>query len=91
MRRRLHCVIGSSLEHTAACGDVVERVKSIYVQMSVIWSAGHPLHQAVFFFALKKKKKTRGRHKKKKLSRKKKTEQKYFKKGGKTFFQKQNR
>ena len=86
MRRRLHCVIGSSLEHTAACGDVVERVKSIYVQMSVIWSAGHPLHQAVslFFFALKKKR-TRGRHKKKKLSRKKKTEQKYFKKGGKHF------
>ena len=46
IRRRLHCVIGSSLEHTVACGDVVERVKSINVQMSLIWSAVLVLYQA---------------------------------------------
>ena len=37
---------------TAACGDVVELVKSTYVQLSLIWSAGDPLHQAVSHFIL---------------------------------------
>ena len=65
---------------TAACGDVVERVKSVYDQLSLMSSAGHPSHQAVslfillFFFYKKQEKDT----KKKKLSRKKETEQKRF-------------
>ena len=55
MRRRLRWVIESSLEHTASCGDVVERVKSVYVQLSLISSAGHPLHQAVSLFFSKER------------------------------------
>ena len=46
---------------TASCGDVVQRVKSMYVQLSLISSAGQPLHQAVSHSSRKK----RGRHNKK--------------------------
>ena len=47
------------VEDCSACGDVVERVKSVYDQLSLISSAGHPLHQAIshflsFFFFGKK-------------------------------------
>ena len=31
----------------AACRDVVERVKSVCIQLSCISAAGHPLHQAI--------------------------------------------
>ena len=85
---------GKALLITAACGDVVELVKSIYVQLSLIWSAGHPLHQAIslfsalFCFFTKNKRKTQEKEAEQK---KKKTEEKDFKKGGKAFFQKQNR
>ena len=37
---------------TAACGDVVERVKSVYDQLSLFSPAGHPLHQAISHFIL---------------------------------------
>ena len=83
-RRRLLARL-KALLITAACGDVVELVKSVCVQLSLIWSAGHPLHQAVshfsvlfFFFE-----KTRGRHKEKEAEeqkRKNKTKQKQEKK-----------
>ena len=48
-RRRLLARL-EALLIIAACGDVVERAKSIHVQLSLIWSAGHPLHQAVSHF-----------------------------------------
>ena len=71
---------------TAACGDVVKRVKSVYVQMSLIWSGGHPLYQAVSLFSVLKKR-TRERYKEKEAEQKKrKLNKKDFKKGGKALF-----
>ena len=58
MRRRL-LARSRALLVTAACSDVVERVKSVYVQLSFTSPAGHPLHLAAshssFFFGEKRK------------------------------------
>ena len=73
MRRRLLCVIESSLEHTASCGDVVERVKS-----SCHWSGPrwHPLHQAVFHLIFLKSN-TQENKLNRKRSKREKTEQSF--------------
>ena len=67
---------------TASCGDVDERVKSMYVQLSLISSAGHPLHQAVshfyWSFFVAKKQKEEDARKNAKQKKGKKTEQKNF-------------
>ena len=68
MRRRLFARLKALLTN-GACRDVVERVESMYVQLSLISSAGHPLHQAGSYLSHFFEK--RGRQKKKKLSRKK--------------------
>ena len=81
MRRRLLCVIESSLEHTASCGDVVERVKSTYVQLSLIWSAVTSVASSrlpfysVFFFL--EKRKTQENKLNRKRSKREKTEQSF--------------
>ena len=55
---------------TASYGNVVERAKSMFVQLSLISSAGHPLHYAVSHFSDSLEKKER-KTQEKKLNRKK--------------------
>ena len=92
MRRRLLARLRALLV-TAACGDVVERVKSMYVQLSFTSLAGHPLHLAASHFSVFFDEKRETQEKKKKPNIKRKREKRnkdkkkkgIFKRDGKTF------
>ena len=85
-RRRLLARL-KALLITAACGDVVELVKSVCVQLSLIWSAGDPLHQAVSHIFLEKEDTIiRSWRAKKKKNETKTGKRTFCKKDGKDFF-----